>query len=446
LVRAAFTPGNSEFSGHLPQLITNDESLWNLYYRGFTNLLFGRRVSPDSAYGATYITLGGRVLPTLSFPWDTSLTSLSLAMLDPEPLRRLVEIWMVDGMHQHLATDYISGKGVGPWYGVNDMAILRCAQNYLRVTGNFAWLDTRLDGKSVLDYLVGHALNWKQLDKSGYGLADYGTIEDLLEVVSTYLHQVAGMNAGNVSGMRFVAALLERKSNSTLAKQLRAEADTLAARINRELYVQGKGYWRCRQPDGSYNEVRHCYDLLAVFDNMAEDLSDKQKREMSHFFWSELHSSLWMRALSAGDADATWNIRPDHSAIGAYPSWPPMTAKALYKTDASSEVASWVKQLAKAGNQGPFGQAHFVESVFPPEHGGACKSPDDLPYLNDWCCIAAGGFVDMVIDSIFGADLTLNEGIRVTSRLRDFDPQARLVNLPYQGKNFTISQGGAHVI
>jgi hypothetical protein len=52
----------------------------------------------------------------------------------------------------------------------------------------------------------------------------------------------------------------------------------------------------------------------------------------------------------------------------------------------------------------------------------------------------------MVIDSIFGADLTLNEGIRVTSRLRDFDPQARLVNLPYQGKNFTISQGGAHVI
>jgi hypothetical protein len=445
LVRAAFTPGNSEFSGHLPQLITNDESLWNLYYRGFTNLLFGRRVSPDSAYGATYITLGGRVLPTLSFPWDTSLASLSLAMLDPEPLRRLVETWMVDGMHQHLATDYVSGKAVGPWYGVNDMAILRCAQNYLRVTGNFVWLDTRLNGKSVLDYLVGHAINWKKLDKSGYGLADYGTIEDLLEVVSTYLHQVAGMNAGNVSGMRFVAALLDRKGNSTLAKQLRAEADTLAARINRELYVQGKGYWRCRQPDGSYNEVRHCYDLLTVFDNMAEDLSDKQKREMSHFFWSELHSSLWMRALSAGDADATWNIRPDHSAIGAYPSWPPMTAKALYKTDASSDVAAWVKQLAKAGNQGPFGQAHFVESVFPPEHGGACKSPDDLPYLNDWCCIAAGSFVDMVIDSIFGADLTMNDGIRVTSRIRDFDPNARLVNLPYQGKNFTISQGGAHV-
>ena len=443
LIRAAFTPGNSSFSGHLPQLITDNESLWNLYYRGFTNLLFARRASPDSAYGSTYITLGGRVLPTLSFPWDTSLTSLSLAMLDPEALRRLMENWMVQDMHKHLATDYVSGQAVGPWYAVNDMAILRCAQNYLRVTGDFAWLDTKIDGKPVLDHLVSHALYWKQLDKSGYGLADYGNIEDLLEVVSTYLHQVAGMNAGNVSGMRFVAALLDRKGNSTLANQMRAEAGTLAARINRELYVEGKGYWRCRQPDGSYNEVRHCYDLLTVLDNMAEDLSADQKREMSRFFWSELHSSLWMRALSAGDADATWNIRPDHSSIGAYPSWPPMTAKGLYKTDTSVKVASWIKQLAKAGNQGPFGQAHFVESVFPAEHEGARKAPEDAPYENDWCCIAAGSFMDLVIDSIFGADLTLDKGIRVNSRVRDFDPNARLVNLRYQGKSFAVSKSGA---
>lgn len=50
LISAAFTPGNSEFSGHLPQLFTADESLWRLYYSGFTSLLFARRASPDSAY------------------------------------------------------------------------------------------------------------------------------------------------------------------------------------------------------------------------------------------------------------------------------------------------------------------------------------------------------------------------------------------------------------
>jgi hypothetical protein len=446
LLRSAFTPGNSEFSGHLPRLVTEDESLWKLYHAGFTNLLFARRASPDSAYGNTYLTLGGRVLPTLSFPWDTSLTSLSLALLDPDALRGLIEVWFLQDMHAHLATDYISGHAVGPWYAVNDMAILRCAENYLRVSGDFAWLQKPIGDKKCLEHLIAHALYWKTLDKRGTGLADYGGIENLLEVVSTYIHEVAGMNAGNVSGMRFVAQLLDRSGDPKQASQLRSEAKDLADRINRLLYVHGKGYWRAGQPDGSFNEIRHCYDLLSVFDNMFEDLSEGQKKEMSQFFWSELHSSAWMQSLSSSDADATWNIRPDHSSIGAYPAWPAMTAKGLYKVDPPERVATWVKHLALAGNQGPFGQAHFIEAIFPTERGGAYKSPEDAPYLNDWCCVSGGSFVDLVINSIFGADLTLYDGIKQTSRVTDFDAAARLINLNYQGQNYAVSHQGARRI
>ncbi len=442
LIRSAFTPGNSEFSGHLPQLVTDNEALWRLYYAGFTNLLTGRRTSPDSAYGPTYLTLGGRVLPTLSFPWDTSLTSLSLAMLDPLPLRKLVETWFVQEMHQHLATDYISGQGVGPWYAVNDSAILRCADSYLRVTGDFAWLDKTIDGKPVIERLVAHAQYWKQLDSHGQGLGDYGKLENLLEVVSTYLHGVAGMNAGNVYGMRFVASLLDRRGDASRAAQLRSEAKELAVRINQRLYVPGKGWWKCEQPDGSFFEVRHCYDLLTILDDMLEDLSDQQKREMSEFFWTQLHSRLWMRALSPDDADATWNIRPDHSWLGAYTAWPSMTAKGLYKIDPSAKVAEWVKGLAKSANQGPFGQAHIVESVFPPVGGGAFKSPEDPPYFTDWACLSGGSFVDLVVEAIFGAEFTLFDGIHARTRLQDFDANAKLLNVPYQGKNFTITREG----
>ena len=443
LIRAAFTPGNSDFSGHLPQLVTDNEELWNLYHAGFRNLLFARRSAPNSAYGTTYITLGGHVLPTLSFPWDTSLTSLSLALLDPLALRRLTENWFVQDMNQHLATDYLTGIAVGPWYGVNDMAILRCAENYLRVTGDFEWLDRTVGGQAVIEHLLDHALYWKKLDHFGHGLGDYGKLENLLEVVSTYLHEVAGMNAGNVSGMRFVAALLERRGNAQRAAQLRAEAKDLAKRINGLLYVPGKGYWRCGQPGGKFNEVRHCYDLLSVLDNMFEDLSAQQKKEMNDFFWRELHSAYWMRALSPDDVDATWNIRPDHSWLGAYASWPPITAKGLYKIAPSAAVAAWLRGVSKASNQGPIGQAHFVESVFPLEHGGAYKCPNDPPYINDWCCIGAGAFVDLVIDSIFGVNFALYDGLRVESHLGDFDPRARLLNLRYQGAEYTVAATGA---
>jgi len=443
LVRAAFTPENSVFSGNLPRLITNDETLWKLYHNGFANLLFARRLSPDSAYGPTYLTLSGHVLPTLSFPWDTSLTSLALSMLDPTPLRNLVEVWLRLGMHEHHSTDYVTGEGVGPWYAANDAAIVRCAWRYLCVTGDFAWLDKRIEDRSVLDRLDDHAVYWKKLDHFGHGLGDCGTIENLLEVVSTYLHEVAGMNSGNVASMRVVADLHERRGNSARASELRGGASDLAQRINRLLYVNGKGYWRCGQPDGTFNEVRHCYDFLAVLDNMAEDLSSTQKQEMATFFWRELHSEKWMRALAQGDADATWNIRPDHSCLGAYAAWPPMTAKGLYKIDSPERIARWLREVAKAGNQGPIGQAHFVEEVYPPVNGGAFKSSEDAPFIEDWCCIAAGAFTDLVIDSIFGAELTLSEGIKVTSRLDGFDPAARLEGVRYQGSFYTVTKDGA---
>jgi len=443
LVRSAFTPGNSEFSGNLPKLVTNDESLWKLYHNGFANLLFARRVSPDSIYGPTYLTLSGHVLPTLSFPWDTSISSLALALLDPAPLRNLVEVWAKAGMHDHLATDYVTGEAVGPWYAVNDTAIVRCAWRYVCVTGDFSWLDKRIAGRTILEHLEDRALYWKKLDHFGRGLGDYGTIENLLEVVSTYLHEVAGMNANNVRAMRVVADLHERRGNTARARELRTEAKTLADRINRLLYAEGKGYWRCGQPDGSFNEVRHCYDFLAVLDNMAEDLSPAQKKEMSEFFWRELHSEKWMRALSQSDVDSTWNIRPDHSCLGAYAAWPPMTAKGLYKIDSPARIAPWLREVAKAGNQGPIGQGHFVEDVFPPVNGGAFKSSEDAPFIEDWCCIAGGAFTELVIDSIFGAELTLSEGIKVNSHLSEFDSNAGLEGVRYQGGLYTITKDGA---
>ncbi len=441
LIHSAFTAGNSDFSGWLPRLHTSSETLWNLYHNGLKNLLTARRRSPDSVYGPTLLTLSGHVLPTLSFPWDTALTSFSLSLLDPEPLRNLVEIWFQRDMHQHLATDYVTGEAVGPWYAVNDMAIIRCAQDYLRVTGDLAWINKRIDGKLVLDHLLDHATYWKKLAGKS-GLADYGGIANLLEVVSTYIHEVAGMNAGNVSSMRFVADLLEEAGRAQEAAKLRADAKTLAQRINELLYVNGKGWWRCGQPDGTFVEVRHCYDFLAVLDNMSDDLTDTQKKEMSHFFWTQLASKKWMRALASGDPDATWNVRPDHSCLGAYAAWPAECAKGLFKVDDPQRIATWLTEVARAGNQGPIGQAHFTEDVVSPLKGGAYKGSEDAPYIEDWCVIAGGAFTDLVLESIFGIEATLYDGVRANPRLTAFDPHATLEGLRYQGAEYTVYARG----
>jgi hypothetical protein len=176
---------------------------------------------------------------------------------------------------------------------------------------------------------------------------------------------------------------------------------------------------------------------------MGQDLSDDQKREMAHFFWSQLASKKWMRALASSDPDATWNVRPDHSCLGAYAAWPAMCAKGLLKIDNPATAASWLSEVAKAGNQGPIGQAHFTEDIVPPLHGGACKASEDAPYIEDWCCIAGGTFTELVIDSIFGVSFGLYDGLHAKPRLKEFDPGARLDNIHYQGAEYSV--GGAGV-
>ena len=55
-----------------------------------------------------------------------------------------------------------------------------------------------------------------------------------------------------------------------------------------------------------------------------------------------------------------------------------------------------------------------------------------------------GAFTELVIDSIFGAELTLSDGIKVNSHLANFDPSARLEGLRHQGSLYTVTKDGAY--
>jgi hypothetical protein len=47
-----------------------------------------------------------------------------------------------------------------------------------------------------------------------------------------------------------------------------------------------------------------------------------------------------------------------------------------------------------------------------------------------------------VIESIFGVEPTLYDGLRATPQLTAFDPHARLEGLHYQGAEYTVSASG----
>ena len=235
---------------------------------------------------------------------------------------------------------------------------------------------------------------------------------------------------------------LSNKQQKEKAAAFRKEADDLAQRVN-ELYVDGKGIWRCRLPDGSYNEVHHCYDFGVTLMTIGDTMPAKQKKEMVAFFQRELQTPTWMRALSTRDLDVTFSIRPDHQWTGAYCAWPALALSGLFAAGEQAVAREWMKGLARSAQQGPIAQAHFVEDFVAPEsNGGAIKAPSDPPFINDWACVSGCNYLEPIIDSIFGVNAGLFGEITASPRLAGFDQQAELRNLNYQGRTFAATRDG----
>ncbi|HEV8135446.1 MAG TPA: hypothetical protein VGP85_12245 [Pyrinomonadaceae bacterium] len=441
-LKAAFTPGNDRFSGYVPTLVTSDDSVRRLYHSAVLSALFFRRTTPHSVYGTTYVTLAPRYWETTTFLWDISLSAMLLAMLDPLILRRMIETWMQLDVYKHFGTEYLTGSGVGPWYSVNDFAMCRMAREYLRWTGDHAWLDREVGGQKVIDRLVTYAEHWRKLDTNNHGLADYGGVSNLLEAVSSYVHEVAGLNAANVYNLRFASELLKQRGASEKAAALLVEAQRLSRKVL-ELYLPGKGIWRCRLPDGSTNEVHHCYDFGTVLITIGDTLNKDVKSEMVRFFREELQTPTWMRALSTKDLDVTFSIRPDHQWTGAYCAWPSLALSALFVAGEGEVAFKWIKGLAETAKQGPIAQAHFAETAVTPEAGGgARKAPSDQPYINDWACVSGCAYLEPVVENLFGIQAGLFGKIEAQPAFGLFDAKAELRNINYQGKAYVATQQG----
>jgi len=437
-------------SGSLPVLETRNDALRQLYWWGAMGVLWFRRENPAAVRPRHYDTLMPRYWQTTTFIWDYSLSSLVHALSDPEEMREQILHWIGLDINQHFGTEWLTGGPVGNWYSVNQYAMVRLVNDYVNATGDLAFLDHRVDGGATVgDHVREWAWEWRNKRVSS-PLADYGEIDNLLECVSTYVHEVASLNAANVWCMRTAAALTRRQEEGADSQELLKEADALEEAAEalipeiRELYRDGEGYFNARHPDGTLVPVMHCYDFSTVGTTIADDLPEATRREMVTFFSEQLRTPSWMRALSTADVDAGFSVRPDHQWNGAYPAWPADSARAAIQLGSPGAVAEWLPGLARSTRQGPPGQAHMVEEVAGLVDGGSRKAPPQFPYLTDWSCSSAGAWCELVIESIFGVKMHADGSLSATPVLHDFDPEARLLGLRIAGENFDADADGLH--
>jgi hypothetical protein len=444
----AFTPGNKHFSGSLPALVTDNAALKRNYYMGIVTMLELERTQYP-VHPRSFITSGERA-PGTQFYWDASMQSTVWALLEPVGMKATLRRWLVQNVRSGQviyltktngfdaeAHDKITG------YAFNACTIFKTTLDYLRITGDLAFLDEKLEnGKTVLQRMDEMATDWKTLVLPDSPLANYGENGNLLECAPAYIHRVASCNAQDVWMMRQAAALQELKGNAVRAKELRDDAENLLPAVL-SLYKPGDGVWYGMHRDGQRVELRHCVDYIYVGNALANDLAPDMRREMTGFVKRELLMRDWMRAMSLKDAAAAVFDRPDHGPMGAYDGWPALTVGTMWRLGFLNDAFDFYCRTAEVTKEGPFAQAR--------EFYGPHREQYDAPVRiaeRDGCmkeCISGVAFSDVVINTFFGFAPSL-DGKKLLA-----DPQTprpftgKLIHISARGEKFTIIAGRSGV-
>jgi hypothetical protein len=330
-----------------------------------------------------------------SYPWDTGLAAAAHAQVDAEAMLDFVEDWCVrlDAEH-HSSSVYLDGRSHGNWYPANAGMLARTARLAVEASGSMCI------ESAVLDRLISLNRSWADEKRGEFPLGDFRR-SHLLEVVDGYRGVVAGINLTYSQGLTDCARLARFAGRAGVAEALEREAGCLGRAVRRELFRPDTGFFDVVLPDGRRTSMRHGFDLAMALNTPGSVFSEQDNERMRESFRRELRTPAWMHAASPFDGDCGYTLRADHAWAGSYPAWPAWILRHLWQ-QAPDMAAEWLPGLARTGGQGVFGQAHLVETVFPPLLGGARKAPAEDPLRNEWYNQGGAAFLDAILEGYFG--------------------------------------------
>jgi hypothetical protein len=441
LLDDAYTPGPGPLlSGGVPAFLTSEVDAQRLYNFGVVTALLLMKNDPDNRSGANlYVTaMPDAEYGTFIYIWDFSYASEILAMLDPLALRKTLELWTSVDVDAQLAIAYEDADKAflpGRFYASNGSSLIFAAWNYINYTGDYEFLNHKQGEHTVLERLR-QAADWHKTRPAHRGLAHYGTEDNLFDdmTVDNYEHYVVAPNAGDVWANRAVAEIYDELYNdSATATELRAEADRIAAAVNRELYNNSPdhaGTWKQLHVDGSFAEIRHSWDFMMAATFMTPDLSPQQKQAMRDWFVGNLmradSEDVWVVAQDPRDGN-NGEHQMEHNGRGAYPAWPYHDGWALHAMGFQKDVVALLRMIDGVTPLGAIGQGY---------------SPDGRRCRSNWANISGASMAAYPLHNVFDVWPGLGE-FEPHPDLAGFDANASFENVLIRGKFYRVTSDGA---
>lgn len=411
----------------LPRFTSGNDALVRFYNRSLVHFLTNQWDVPEFVLHPYYSTGSIRGGCVCDYLWNYGEIWEIMPLYDPAAHAEHIKQFLKTDITTHFAFNPMDGKAFGPWYMVNQEKILGLIYYYVKNTGETAFLNEVVDGKTILDHVIANALVLDDPSKP-VALIDYGPSNSHLELRREYRYNqvVPDLNGRRHANYLRAARLAEWAGKP--APQLVERAAALKTLLKEKLwnpktrwfdFINGQG-----QP-----ETRYTMQILKLFGSGVLD-DEEEAGLLSHLNEQEFLSEHGMHSMAKGDLSYD-PADVDNGGPGACTSFAPQIAERLYKAGRPEAAEDILRRCLWWGERLPYwGDSIVAERI---------DYRKDTPLQ---CTVDGVAIAQCILFGMFGIDAQMDGSILISPRPPAFAPQMKLEAVRLRGKVFDVAVDG----
>lgn len=412
----------------VPRLISTNRSLVRFYERSLVHFLTNRWDVPEFVlrpYYGTGSIKGGCVC---NYLWNFGETWEILPLYDPQAAREHIGRFLKTDLTAHFAFNPLTGKAFGPWYMVNQEKIIGLVYYYVKNIGDLKFLDSIIEGKTVLEHVIANALYGDDLSKP-VRLIDYGPSNSHLELRRgyPYNHVMPDLNGRRYANYLMASRLAELAGRP--ATYLRQRAESLKVLLKQSLWNPRTRWFDFQDAQGR-KQSRWTVQVFKLLESGVLD-GEQEAGLLGHLNEREFLSEFGLHSLSKTEI-AYDPADIDNGGPGCCTSFPPQIAERLYNSGHPEAAEDILRRILWWGERMPYwGDSLVAERI---------DYRKDTPLQ---CTIDGVAAAQCIIFGLFGVDAQFDGSIVVGPHPLRSAPEMELRGLRLRGKSLNIRVQGS---
>ncbi|MBN8861403.1 MAG: hypothetical protein J0H29_23660 [Sphingobacteriales bacterium] len=398
----------------IPRFTASNKSLEKFYNRSLLHLFFTKWEVPEfilQPYYGSGSVIGGCVA---NYLWEFGIPAELFPLYDPKAAKEHIKQFMKIDITKHFLFGPMTGKADGPWYPINQTLIIKLIYFYVLHTGDTAFLDETVNGKTVLDYAINCAMFGDDKDKP-VALYDYGAEgEHHLELRRGFPYQGV---MPDLNGRRYESYLWAFKLSEVAGRTasfLPNRAQELKVLLKNQLW-NAENKWFDFEINGK-KDTRWLGLMFMLINNGVLD-KEEETGLLTHLNSKEFLGSYGLHSISKIDP-AYDQVDIDNGGGGCYTAFVPMICQRLYLSGNRAAADDLLQRILWWGERVPYWGDSFVANYI--------GYRDDTPLQGDFSAIAGA---QSIIFGMFGVNVNSNGDITINPYPPSFSPQISLYAL-----------------